>query len=355
MKEPVFHNDQHLTYQELLDYHQGNLLNSEMHRLELHLVDCALCREALVGLDHIEPAELEKYLATVRLKTKPPTRLPAARTLLAAAAGLLLIGVIGWLVIFYGGRQAEDTRQLAAREEQVPQQQPAPEPAPATTDSLPATDTLQQTIPVTEPTLASAPTTGNQPATREPAAMPPAEEEVALAQNTDTLSELAPDSTALLAEVVPAEIPDTSTQMPAAQPAAPTETRKMIAAENSDTATRISPVADEEALVSRAFAEQESYRPAAPGRSPKAWQRYLRRNLRYPQQALDNNITGEVKLQVAVSADGKPGAINVLQSLGYGCDREAIRLVREGPDWQPALRNGVPVADTVVITVPFER
>ncbi|HHL52335.1 MAG TPA: hypothetical protein ENJ39_03085, partial [Flammeovirgaceae bacterium] len=169
MKEPVFHNDQHLTYQELLDYHQGNLLNSEMHRLELHLVDCALCREALEGLDHIEPAELEKYLATVRLKTKPATRLPAARTLLAAAAGLLLIGVVSWLIIYYGGHQAEDTRPLAAREDQMPQQKAAPEPAPATTDTLPATDTLPQTIPVTTPTLASAPTNENQVAASEPA------------------------------------------------------------------------------------------------------------------------------------------------------------------------------------------
>ncbi len=354
MKEPVFYNDQHLTYQELLDYHQGNLLNSEMHRLELHLVDCALCREALEGLEHIEPAELEKYLATVRLKTKPAGKLPPARTLLAAAAGLLLIGVIGWLVLFYGGRQAEDTQQLAAHEEQIPQQQKVPEPAPATIDSLPATDTLQQNIPVAAPTLAAAPTNDNQAGSSEPAGVPPAEEEVSLAGNADTISGLTPDSTALLAEAVPAEIPDTTTQMPAAQPAVPAEARKM-AAESSDSAVRITSVADEEALVSRALAEQESYRPAAPGRSPKAWQRYLRRNLRYPQQALDNNITGEVKLQVSVSADGKPGTINVLQSLGYGCDREAIRLVREGPDWQPALRNGTPVADTLVIAIPFER
>ena len=321
MKEPVFHNDQHLTYQELLDYHQGNLLNSEMHRLELHLVDCALCREALEGLEHIEPAELEKYLATVRLKTKPAGKLPPARTLLAAAAGLLFIGVVGWLIIFYGGRQSEGTRPLAAREEQMPQQQAAPEPAPVTTDTLAATDTLPQNIPVTAPTLTSAPTNENQVAASEPTPVPPAEEEVALAGNADTISGLTPDSTALLAEAVPAEIPDTTTQMPAPQPAAPAEARKMIAAESSDTAAPIASVADEEALVSRALAEQESYRPAAPGRSPKAWQRYLKRNLRYPQQALDNNITGEVKLQVSVSADGKPGTINVLQSLGYGCDR----------------------------------
>ena len=33
----------------------------------------------------------------------------------------------------------------------------------------------------------------------------------------------------------------------------------------------------------------------------------------------------------------------VLEGLGHGCDEEAIRLVKEGPKWQPAKANGTPM------------
>jgi Gram-negative bacterial TonB protein C-terminal len=44
----------------------------------------------------------------------------------------------------------------------------------------------------------------------------------------------------------------------------------------------------------------------------------------------------------------------VLQSLGYGCDQEAMRLVREGPAWLPGTANGTPVNSSVQVNVPFK-
>jgi hypothetical protein len=49
-----FNNDQHLTHEELVEYNQGNLSNKEMHRLELHLIDCELCNDALDGLTMVD-------------------------------------------------------------------------------------------------------------------------------------------------------------------------------------------------------------------------------------------------------------------------------------------------------------
>ena len=50
MENNKFHSAQHLSYEELIGYSQGNLSNSEMHRLELHLISCELCNDALDGI-----------------------------------------------------------------------------------------------------------------------------------------------------------------------------------------------------------------------------------------------------------------------------------------------------------------
>ena len=68
----------------------------------------------------------------------------------------------------------------------------------------------------------------------------------------------------------------------------------------------------------------------------KKWERYLRRKLKYPEEARAKGVKGEVTLRFNVGEDGKPFNITVVKSLGSGCDQEAIRLLQNGPKWQPA-------------------
>ena len=80
--------------------------------------------------------------------------------------------------------------------------------------------------------------------------------------------------------------------------------------------------------------ESEAKESANPVGGFKKYERYIKRNLRYPKPAKENNISGEVRLQFTVNQSGELSDIKVLQSLGYGCDTEAIRLVEEGPKWE---------------------
>jgi len=73
---------------------------------------------------------------------------------------------------------------------------------------------------------------------------------------------------------------------------------------------------------------------AAPVVGTEAYETYLAQNLRYPDAARQKGIQGVVKLRFTVSTAGKLSNFKVLQSLGYGCDEEAIRLIKEGPAWQ---------------------
>jgi hypothetical protein len=44
----------------------------------------------------------------------------------------------------------------------------------------------------------------------------------------------------------------------------------------------------------------------------------------------------------------------VIKSLGYGCDKEAIRLLKEGPVWTPGSEDGQPAEMETEVKVKFK-
>jgi TonB family protein len=72
----------------------------------------------------------------------------------------------------------------------------------------------------------------------------------------------------------------------------------------------------------------------APNGGFKKLEKYIRENLRYPAPAAQAGIKGTVKLRFLIKADGSPTDFELINSLGYGCDEEAIRLLKQGPKWK---------------------
>ena len=64
------------------------------------------------------------------------------------------------------------------------------------------------------------------------------------------------------------------------------------------------------------------------------FERQLRRELQYPQQAIERGISGEVVLRFKVLSNGLINDIEVLQTPGGGIDQEARRLLTTGPRWR---------------------
>lgn len=65
---------------------------------------------------------------------------------------------------------------------------------------------------------------------------------------------------------------------------------------------------------------------------------YLRTELQYPEQAKQFEIQGTVKLCFIIETDGKASNIVVENSVGGGCDNEAIRLI-QNLLWTPGVKN----------------
>jgi TonB family protein len=67
--------------------------------------------------------------------------------------------------------------------------------------------------------------------------------------------------------------------------------------------------------------------PTYPG-GKKALDDFIKANLMYPEEAISNKVEGTVSVEYDVDVFGKVIATKVKHSLGYGCDEEAVRLVR---------------------------
>ncbi len=80
---------------------------------------------------------------------------------------------------------------------------------------------------------------------------------------------------------------------------------------------------------------------------------FLSSNLQYPDSAKENNIHGKVNVRFTVMPDGTMANFKVLNGIGYGCDEEALRVMKLMPDWKPAYQRGKPVPVTMIIPITF--
>jgi protein TonB len=83
--------------------------------------------------------------------------------------------------------------------------------------------------------------------------------------------------------------------------------------------------------------EIESEFPGGAG----AWLRYLNKNLRYPDDAVNNEIQGTVIVQFIVDKEGNVSDVTPISGPDDGGLREeAVRVIKKSGKWTPAVQNG---------------
>jgi TonB family protein len=78
---------------------------------------------------------------------------------------------------------------------------------------------------------------------------------------------------------------------------------------------------------------------------------YLGKTIKYPRAAERASVSGKVFLKFVVEADGSIGEVNLLKGIGFGCDEEAARVIKNMPRWKPGKQNGKNVR--VYYTMPI--
>jgi protein TonB len=80
--------------------------------------------------------------------------------------------------------------------------------------------------------------------------------------------------------------------------------------------------------------------------------RFLRKNLTYPEIAVQKRTMGTVYVSFVVEKDGSVGKIDVLKGIGDGCEEEATRVIKK-MKWKPGKNHGHPVRVQFTLPVKF--
>ncbi|MBK8969745.1 MAG: TonB family protein [Saprospiraceae bacterium] len=303
-------------------------------------------REAWEGFSAMPEAQHERHLERLRLRLhrKPGgRRLPMGVWMAVAAVFVMLMGAIYFLPRFQADRSSAPLAKSA--EQSTAQPQDLTESASAEAESG---------------LVASTPESNAEP--------PGARHEVShndrIAKKTQPglASELEADMPAKptmppSADVAPvAAAPDTGNPVAQTSPSAVLEDKVASVSVPEQANPRAVPdsIAQPGANARKANAgaapatQKSDVMLATPSGGWDAFHAYLRRTARLTTEARNNNVSGNVRLEFTVGPDGKPANVRVVHALGFGCDEEAMRLIRLF-NWSP------PGATPVVVEVPFVR
>ena len=80
---------------------------------------------------------------------------------------------------------------------------------------------------------------------------------------------------------------------------------------------------------------------------------WLSRNIKYPVVAEENGIQGRVIVTFVVERDGTITEVEVVKSVDPSLDKEAVRVTKSMPKWNPGKQNGAPVRVKYTMPVTF--
>jgi TonB family protein len=81
--------------------------------------------------------------------------------------------------------------------------------------------------------------------------------------------------------------------------------------------------------------------------------KFISKNIKYPEEAIKQEISGRVFVTFVVEADGEITNIELLRGIGGGCDEEAMRVISIMPKWKSGYQRGVSVRVRFNLPIKF--
>ena len=73
----------------------------------------------------------------------------------------------------------------------------------------------------------------------------------------------------------------------------------------------------------------------------QAWLKFLNKNIRYPEAAIDNNVRGTAIIEFMIDTVGAISEIKIIEDPGSGLGAEAARIIKISKgQWEPAMQAG---------------
>jgi protein TonB len=99
------------------------------------------------------------------------------------------------------------------------------------------------------------------------------------------------------------------------------------------------------------FSVQEMPEPAG---GEKGLYKFIADNTKYPEKAMENNITGKVFVRFCVTSIGAVDQVSILKGVDPDLDAEAMRVVKIFPPFKPGKQDGKPVPVWYRVSINFQ-
>lgn len=93
--------------------------------------------------------------------------------------------------------------------------------------------------------------------------------------------------------------------------------------------------------------------PSFMGGDLMTFRNWAMKQVRYPQVAWENNISGRVLLSFVIEKDGSMSNIKVIQTPDESLSNEAIRIMKLSPKWTPGMQRGQAVRVKYTLPIDF--
>ena len=344
-------NNKKAELRDLFRYLKEKMTGRERHAFERELQKDPFSNEAFEGFSEISPEESEADLERLERQIKSRSSRRNRLLYFRIAASVTVLMILSSVYLFIGRNKPSDEPARYSTNIvpfDIPESKSIKEPQPS-----PQKDILAETGRQAERKIVT------------PEAQERPGEEIS-AERTASLTakktEITPMTEAKEDDIIVDEV-----KMAAAAPADKLEYAEpeIIKSVNDTVTTALNQIvavgygSDKRSRVAAAGAASKSesvsagYLRPAPINGQKSFDNYIEKNIRKPLSFI-NGQRIDVVVSFLVKTTGEIDSIKVITSPGEEFSEEAIRLIKEGPVWKPAVRNGVIIDDKVRFNIVFK-
>jgi len=132
----------------------------------------------------------------------------------------------------------------------------------------------------------------------------------------------------------------------------------VVGDQEADQSTEVATIDIDDVILEEEVEEEEIFfiveqMPTFNGGDLKEFQKYVQKNLQYPEKAKQNDVQGTVIIQFVVNREGKVVKAKVVRSVNPELDEEALRVVNSSPKWTPGQQRNMPASVAFTLPVMF--
>lgn len=338
-------NNNEYTAQDFERYYSGKMSSPEMHQLEKAAMEDPFLADALEGYQYTaSPIDDQKYLATqLQLKTQEGKVVPLKRTntsqFLRIAALFILLAGCGWAVYQFGFNKTNND--IASAEETkivAPSSSPVGDSNSKEADlnySTANADSNKQVTTINNDDKGSVSlSTQNRHTGKLNNSNLSKRTETSEKSGNVGNAEISQDDRMVssTSDARLQNLPDTSTDRVTYNYQTVTPGKDNVIVMRQSKAAPIPEVVLATKKKDSTYRQPHiSFEEAEPAEGNVNYDDYVANNLQMPEEIMKKNISGEVKLSFDINNAGQAINIEVEKSLCAECDKEAIRLLKEGP------------------------